>query len=234
MAESHAPDRGDPHVPDRGAPAIPERVALPPRPPPARRFGASLPKPAVAALLVPGLALAAAAGLQRCWEGPDASGDAIGRWLVLSCALGVVAGLVAGLLLSRSRWSRALWTAWGAASPLLVCAALLGTVAAVRPLRDRAAAFAQSRCLAEGRSICAASDFRARCRLAARTGADEAKLLGPPVWQRCDREGCTRRYLYEGPWRPDDQVAPGVVLCSVVSDANGAPVRFAMVTASKD
>jgi hypothetical protein len=34
--------------------------------------------------------------------------------------------------------------------------------------------------------------------------------------------------MYSGPWQPDDYVAPGSMLCSVVFDAEGRGLRHAV------
>jgi hypothetical protein len=178
--------------------------------------------------LVPVAGLAVATGLQRWMDGPAPAGDFLVRWLAMASCVSLVLGAIAGLSLSKRALPRALWAAWGAASPLLLAAALLLGVKAARPLRDYAAARGQQRCRDEGRPACTSIEFRTHCAAAAKPGADAAKLLGAPWQELCSNTGCTRRYRYIGPWTPDDYVAPGSIVCSVVTDAQGAPQRFAM------
>lgn len=214
----------------RPAPAleVPDRVELPPPAPPRRALRGGFPARAIAAVAIPAVGFAGATGLAFWLDGPQPAGDAVSRWLLLASAVSFCAGLVAGLFLSRRFAGRAAWTAWGAGSPWLASLVVLAAVSAARPVRDRFAARGHARCLAEGRSICSSRLFTDRCRAAALPGADSKALLGRPAQELCGPSGCTRRYRYEGPWTPDDYAAGGALICSVVTDATGAPVRFAM------
>lgn len=207
---------------------VPDRVELPPPLPPRQGLRGGFPTRTVAAFAIPAVGFAAATALTYWLDGPQPAGDAISRWLLFASACSFCAGLVVGLLLSRRFAARAAWTAWGAASPWLASLLVLAAVAAARPLRDRFAARGHERCVAEGRAVCSARMFAERCRSAALPGADGKALLGAPDHESCGPQGCTRRYRYEGPWTPDDYAAGGALICSVVTDANGAPVRYAM------
>ena len=186
----------------------------PARPPPWRTL---------CALLVPAAGLAAGVGLQRLLEGPEPMGDALLRWLLLSCAAGLLAGLAAGAALPTRRAGRLAWAAWGAVSPLATAALVLGAVAAARPVRDLFARRSEARCRASGRALCTPREFREACRAGARD------RLGSAIHEACAAGGCTRRWLYPGPWTPDDYVAPGSLVCSVVTDPAGRPVRTALL-----
>lgn len=202
---------------------VEERVELPPRPPPRHELGPRLPWRTLGAVFAPAAGCAAAVGLQRWIEGPLPSGDALSRWLWTASAASFIAAAAVGLLISKRRAVRALWLAWGAAAPWAIA---LGTVAladGVRPVRDRVAAFRQERCRAGGGRACSAREFADKCR-----AQDAVKLLGQPAQTLCGDGGCTHRYRYEGPWTPDDYVAPGVLTCSVVVDGQDAPVRYAL------
>src|SRR5207302_3269055 len=111
------------------------------------------------------------AGLQRWLEGALPPGDVLARWLALSCAVSLAAGAIAGLLLSPRALGRIGWAAWGAASPLAVALLVLGTAAAVRPLRDAWAARREANCRAAGRATCTLREFLARCGSAGRGDA---------------------------------------------------------------
>jgi hypothetical protein len=209
-----------------------ERVELPPPPPPQRKLGDQFPWRPCAAALVPTAALAAAAGLQRWLEGPFPPGDPLARWLLLGSVLGALAGAAAGLALGRGLRGKLLWLAWGASAPWLLALGTLGVARAVRPLRDAVAARRVATCRASGRSACSLAEFTRGCREAgaAPAGARELgrKLLGPAAQELCDAAGCTDRYRYEGPWTPDNWMAPGAVVCSVVSDPQGKGARSAL------
>jgi hypothetical protein len=186
-----------------------------------------LPWRTLCALLVPAAALAAGVGLQRYFEGAAPAGDALLRWLLISGAAGLLLGLLAGLQLARRGAGRAGWALYGALSPFAVAALVLGAVAAVRPVRDAFARRGEARCLASGRTLCTVRDFTAACTAGARD------RLGAPLHEVCAGGTCTRRWLYAGPWTPDNYVAPGSVLCSVVSDAAGRPLRHTLLAGTE-
>ena len=208
-----------------GEPALRPEIAellpppLPPRQPvPWRRLGA---------VLLPVASLAAGTGLQRFFES-GAGGDPVLRWLCWSSGAGLV---LAGLALAFARRSRlsGLWLVWGAASPWLLAGAVLLGAQAVRPLREAAADRGEARCHAEGRAVCTLNEFVARCQKAGAPGPDAlaraTNLLGPPLQKLCDASGCSLRFSYAGPWRPDNWVAPGSLLCAVRTDAQDRSLR---------
>ncbi len=182
-----------------------------------------LPWRTLGALLVPASGLAAGVGLQRFLEGPSPAGDALGRWLLLSIAMGLPLGALAGVLLSKRRAGRAAWTLYGAASPLAVVALVLFSVPAARPVRDAFARRREARCRDSGRALCILKEFGDACAAGAR------ERLGAPLHEVCATDGCTRRWLYSGPWTPDNYVAPGSVICSVVTDPAGRVVRHLLL-----
>jgi hypothetical protein len=203
---------------------IPEQVQLPPAPGAPRALGPALPWRVLAALLAPVAALGGSAGLWRWIDGPVPQGDSVLRWLWLASALGLLLCGVAGLWLAARASGRALWAAWGAAGPWAAAALALFAVRAVRPLRDAVAARQEASCRARGRTACTLNEFLTHCRSAGQPGGDW-RALGPPSQELCGPDGCTRRFVYAGPWTPDNWVMPGSLICSVVADARGAPVR---------
>jgi hypothetical protein len=186
---------------------------------------------AVALLLVPAAALAAGSLLARAVDGPQPEGDAALRWLLLCAGCGAVAGAAAGLAISKTTGGRLVWTAWGLAAPGVLAGLVLGTGVALRPVREWMASRGVARCRTT-RTVCTPREFRDACARAA-TSAPGARqrasslLDGPPL-ELCYPAGCTGRWLYTGPWLPDDYVAPGSMLCSVVFDAEGRGVRHAI------
>jgi hypothetical protein len=158
-------------------------------------------------LLLPAASLAAGTGLQRLLEGPIPAGDASLRWLLFSCAAGVVLGLVAGLI----RRQKAAWVLYGAAVPWVVAGLVMAGVRAARPIREMVADHREAACRAEGRPVCTVREFRAHCE------KGEATALGDPRSKTCGADSCTSRWLYKGPFRPESYVAPGSILCSIVS-----------------
>lgn len=183
-------------------------------------------------LLVPAVALAGGVGLQTFAEGPRPEGDAVLRWLFWSSGAGLLAGAAAGLFVSRRAALRAVWTAYGAASPWLLAALVLVAAQAVRPIRLAAAHRGEVRCR-QTRKACTAAEFRAACKSAAAplpgALARGERELGAPAQKLCGGAGCTYRWSYSGPWSPDDYVAPGSLLCSVVTGPGGAGLRSALV-----
>ena len=105
---------------------------------------------------------------------------------------------------------------------------MLASVAAVRLLRQAWAARSEARCRELGRATCSLHEFVARCRAAGKGDAAAAQLLGAPAQELCGPGGCTRRFVYDGPWTPDNASAPGGMLCSLVSDARGTALRAAL------
>ena len=186
---------------------------------------------AVALVLVPAVALAAGSVLARLIDGPQPKGDAALRWLLLCVATGAVVGSVAGFLISKTLGGRLVWTVWGLAAPLLLAGLVVGTSVLLRPVREWMAARGVARCRLT-RTVCTAGEFREACASAAvnQPGARQraASVLGGPGAELCYPAGCTGRWLYTGPWQPDDWVAPGSLLCSVVFDGEGRGVRHAV------
>ena len=186
---------------------------------------------AVAMVLVPALALAAGSLWARLLDGPQPTGDATLRWLLLCAGAGLVAGAVAGLLISKTTGGRLVWAAWGLAAPGLLAGLVVGTGVAVRPAREWVAARGVERCRVT-RPVCTPREFRDACAKAAvnKAGARQraAAVFGGPGAELCYPAGCTGRWLYTGPWLPDDYVAPGSMLCSVVFDAEGRGLRYAV------
>lgn len=184
--------------------------SLLPAPAPAPR---PIPKRALSLFLVPAAALALGVLVERILDLPG--GDPVLRWLAISSAAGLGTGALAGVWLS----ARLPWTLYGAASPWVVSAVVLLGARVVRPVREAASVRAADQCRASGRTLCSLSEFRAACEASAR------EKLGPPQHESCSPSGCTRRWSYAGPWTPDNYVAPGSVLCSVVTDGQGRVVR---------
>ncbi len=188
-------------------------------PPPARSGARPVPWRAIAALFVPAAALAAGTGLQRWLEGSAASGDVLLRWLLWSAGAGLFVGAGVGLL----RGSRLLWAVYGAAAPLLAVGLVLGAMRAVLPLREWIADREEASCRAEGRSVCSVREFDAAC------ARRDRKLLGEPQQALCKDGACTLRWLYRGPFRPEQRAPRGAFLCSVVTDARGNGIRSSLM-----
>jgi hypothetical protein len=195
------------------------KALLPPRPKEPRRA----PWRALLSFLLPAAALAAGVGLQRFFEGPNPPGDALLRWLLWSSGVGVILGAVAELF----RRARGAWVAYGAVSPWLVALCVVGTVQAVKPVRELVADRREAACRESGRQICTVHEFRQRC------AAGDAAALGQPESRLCSGGSCTSRWLYTGPFRPDNYVAPGSLLCSVVVDTDGKLARTSVIPGYK-
>jgi len=198
-------------------------LADPPRAP-----GRPLPWRPLAAVLVPCAALALGVGLQRAFEGPLPTGDALWRWLWVSSGVGLLLGLAAGLVLAVRRLSRLLWACWGLASPWALAGLTLLAVRGARPLREQLAQAKVARCRAEGRSSCTSAEFRAACSGATLGPSARARgmaRLGAPAQELCGDSGCTFRWVFEGPWLLDDYVEPGALWCSVVAAPDGRGLR---------
>lgn len=231
MAEPDKPNghpRGEPMRPARelslGTPLDPKLLAAATTRPPA----APVPWRAIALLVLPAAAVAAGRGVQWALEGPEPGGDQLARWLLFSAGSGLALGLFASALLTKTLGGRLVWALWGALSPLLLALAVTLGVAAARPFRDWRARVGEEKCR-QTRPVCQTHEFRAACEAAGRPlpRARERAIqaLGPPTFERCEAGGCTLRWSYTGPWTPDDWVAPGSMLCSVVIDAGGQGVR---------
>ena len=157
--------------------------------------------------------------MQRAVEGPIPAGDALLRWICWSSGAGVLLGLVAGLL----RHQRLVWAAYGAAAPWLTAALMLGALRATKPVREMVADRHEAACRANGRAICTVREFRTHCE------RGDAASLGAPRAKTCGASTCTSRWLYTGPFRPDNYVAPGSLLCSMVVDTQGKLARAAIL-----
>jgi hypothetical protein len=218
MAEA-APSGGpvDPHI-------LAEATRRePPRPLPWRKL---------AALFVPAAALAAGVGLQLVFEGPRPEGDSLLRWLCWSSGAGLAIGAAAGALTFRRPALRAAWAFFGAASPWALAGLALLAGEAAQPLGAALARNRVERCR-ETRAVCSAAGFRAGCAAAAAKGPGALErgiaALGAPAQRHCGATGCTYRWVYDGPWMPDEAGATGTLWCSVVTDAAGAGLRSALV-----
>ncbi len=190
--------------------------------PPPVKGARPVPWRAIAAAFVPAAALAAGTGLQRWLEGSAPSGDVLLRWLLWSAGAGLFVGAGVGLL----RGSRLPWAVYGAAAPLLAVGLVLGALRAVLPVREWIADRAEAACRAEGRPVCSVREFDAAC------ARRDRRLLGEPQQTLCrdDKDGaCTLRWLYRGPFRPEQRAPRGAFLCSVVTDALGNGIRSSLM-----
>jgi hypothetical protein len=106
-----------------------------------------------------------------------------------------------------------------------------GAVAAVRPVREGLADQREQACRASGRSVCTVPEFTAACAEASRDPGRSS--LREPQQKLCDTQGCTFRWVYPGPFRPENRTAAGALLCSVVADPAGKGVRYALIRASE-
>jgi hypothetical protein len=233
MAAAMPEQPGKPRAPGSGAehhlfgkpldPALLEAA----RPPPARPF----PSRAVALLLVPAAALAAGSLISRFIDGQKPEGDAAFRWLVWCAASGVLTGALAGALISKTAGGRLVWTLWGFAAPGVIAGLVVGATVALHPAREWMAARGVAKCR-QTRHLCTAREFREACAKAAvnEPGARQraVNLFDNPGTELCYPAGCTGRWSYIGPWQPDDYVAPGSLLCSVVFDSEGRGLRSAV------
>lgn len=186
---------------------------LPPPLPPSRPF----PWAAISALFVPAAALAAGTGLQRLIEGPVT--DPV-RWLLWSSAAGLLVGALAGLMLGQ----KLVWAAYGLATPWMAAGLVAGSTHLVRPLREKLADQREAACRAEGRAICTLRDFTRRCGEVRADPSRAKALLGEPRTSSCAGQGCTLKWLYPGPFRPE-QYGPGALACFVLTDPQGRGVR---------
>lgn len=196
-----------------------EELLPPPLPPPR-----PAPWKALLALFVPASALAAGTGLQRLAGG---AADPVLHWLAWSSAAGLLIGALSGVF----RGQRLLWGAYGLASPWLCAGLVAGALHGLRPLREALADQREARCRAEGRSVCTMRDFTARCAQAQANPAHAKDLLGDPRSADCGGPGCTRKWLYLGPFRPEEYTGPGALACFVLTDAEGRGVRHWLMAA---
>jgi hypothetical protein len=202
-----------------GSPRIEDLLPPPPAP------GREVPWRALAAFLLPAAALAAGTGLQRVMEGSATAGDPVLRWLCWSAGAGLALGALAGLALGR----KLLWAAYGAAAPWMAAGLVAGGTLAARPLAEKLADRREAGCRAEGRAVCSAAEFTARCAEASAEPARARSLLGEPRQSACTAQGCAWRWVYAGPFRPDAPAAPSALHCSVLTDAQGRGVRHWMM-----
>ena len=189
---------------------------LPPPLPPAR----PTPWAALLALFVPAASLAAGTLLQRLVSGKE-SADPVLHWLAWSSAAGLVVGAFSGLL----RGKKLLWGAYGLASPWLCAGLVAGALHVVRPLREKLADGREESCRAEGRPVCTMREFTARCAQAQKSPAQAKELLGDPRSAGCSGQACTRKWLYLGPFRPEEYDGPGALACFLLTDAQGRGLR---------
>jgi hypothetical protein len=194
---------------------------LPPPLPPAKPF----PWRTLMALFVPAAALAAGTGLARVFEAPGH--DSVRHWLALSSAAGLVIGGGAGFALRR----KAAWAGYGLLAPWVAVGLVLGVLAAVRPAREWLADQREASCRAEGRPVCTLGDFVARCALARSDRARAVSLLGEPRSSSCAGQRCTLKWIYPGPFRPEQLTGPGGLACFVLTDDQGHGVRHWLMAA---
>ncbi len=57
----------------------------------------------------------------------------------------------------------------------------------------------------------------------------DRRLLGEPQQALCKDGACTLRWLYRGPFRPEQRAPRGAFLCSVVTDARGNGIRSSLM-----
>jgi hypothetical protein len=195
---------------------------LPPPLPPRRQ----LPWRALTALFIPAAALAAGTGLAHAFEAP-AGFDSSLHWLALSSAMGLLIGLAAGAALKR----KALWAAYGLIAPPAVVAAVIGSISAARPVREWMADRREASCHAAGRAVCTIGEFIARCEQGQASTARARELLGEPKNAACTGQRCTLKWLYTGPFRPEQMAGPGGVACFVLTDEQGRGVRHWVMAA---
>lgn len=198
-----------------------EELLPPPLPP-----GRPTPWAALLAFFVPAASLAAGTGLQRVFESAG-SADPVLRWLWWSSAAGLAVGALSGLL----RKQKLLWSAYGLASPWLCAGLLAGALSGLRPIREKLADRCEARCRAEGRAVCTVREFTARCAQAQAGPAQSKDLLGDPRSADCSGLGCTRKWLYPGPFRPEESAGPGPLACFVLTDPQGRGIRHWLMTA---
>ena len=184
---------------------------LPPPIEPAKPF----PWRPLLALFVPAAALAGGTGLQRWLDA--AAADPVLHWLAWSTGVGVIVGAAVGL----ARRRKLIWAAYGLTAPWIAAGVVAGTVVAVRPVRERLADRHEAACRAEGRAICTVSAFDAAC------ARRDLKALGPPQQSICNGPSCTQRWVYRGPFRPDQLPVKGSVLCSIVDGARSSTIAVA-------
>ena len=91
----------------------------------------------------------------------------------------------------------------------------------VRPVREAVADRREAACRAEGRAICSVREFDAAC-----AGKDLNKL-GPPAQSICKGASCTQRWLYRGPFRPEQLAFKGGFLCSIVEGGRSSVMAVA-------
>lgn len=172
------------------------------------------------ALFVPAAALSAGTGLQRIFEGKGST-DPVLHWLAWSSAAGLTIGALSGIL----RRQKLLWGAYGLSAPWICAGLLAGAIYGLRPLREKVADRREARCRAEGRAACTVREFTARCAQAQASPGRSKELLGEPRSPDCSGQGCTREWLYLGPFRPEENAGPGALACFVLTDAQGRGVR---------
>src|SRR2546421_7085033 len=110
-----------------------------------------LPWRTLALFFVPFAALAAATGLQRWFEGPAPSGDALLRWLLFGSVAGLLIGGVTGLVLGRGRLERYGWTSWGVVGPWCATIAVTGILLAAQNVEEHWAEHELTACRGAGR-----------------------------------------------------------------------------------
>jgi hypothetical protein len=181
--------------------------------------------------LVPFAALAGATGLQRWFEGPAPSGDALLRWLLFASVAGLLIGGITGLVLGRSRLERYGWTALGVVGPWLATVVVTGVLLGAHDVQERWATHELRVCRASGRAFCRQAEFRGACAGAASRdfGLRDAarRSLGVPLRKKCDQDRCESQWSYDGPWDAEESTTTQV--CSVITDAAGHGARWMML-----
>jgi hypothetical protein len=187
-----------------------------------------LPWRALSALLVPFGGLAAGVAVQYWLDGKHPQGDALGRWMLLSTACGLAAGLVASAALARSKRARWAWPAWGIAGPWAVAALALAAGRLEGPVRAAWVARDERACRERGGTLCTPREFAQACARAA------LPRLGEPTQKLCDDRGCTWRWVYAGAPHPEDLPRAPTRWCSVVNPERVGAPRTALTVVAAD
>jgi len=153
----------------------------------------------------------AARGLRHGDDGAGAEG----------CSQSAQVGVEQCELVGLVRRRKLLWSAYGLSAPWIAAGLVAGVIGAVRPVREWLADQRESACRAEGRSICSAREFDAAC------ARRDLKLLGTPQQSICTGPSCTQRWVYRGPFRPDQLVVKGSYLCSIVDGTRSSIMAVA-------
>jgi hypothetical protein len=186
--------------------------------------GRPLPWRMLSLCFVPFAGLAAATGLQRWFDGPAPTGDALLRWLLFASVAGLFVGGSTGVVLGRNRAERYGWTFWGVVGPWCVTVAVTGILAGALDLRERWADHELAVCRAAGRAVCTPSEFRAACAGSASSDAGiraaAIRGLGLPLSKDCAQGRCRSQWSYDGPWTAEGSTTRQI--CALVGDGHAA------------